>query len=140
MKISWLRKLNENSSLNNFVWTWYPDLGKLSMLGGEFSNIIMQKIHNMFWRDVLRHYKRLCTKCSPTNVDEFMCIHYNTNIKRGRRVVYVKEWFDADILFLHQKMTNDGRFLTFQEFKVHFPTTVNTNFLVYTGTIKAIRD
>ena len=76
------------------------------MLRGEFSYSIniMQKIHNMFWRDVLRHYKRLCTKCFPTNVDKFMseCIHYNVNIKRGRQVVYVKEWFDADSLFLHQ--------------------------------------
>ena len=38
MKISWLRKLTENSSQKDFVLTLYPDLGKLNVFGGEFSN------------------------------------------------------------------------------------------------------
>ena len=90
MKISWLRKLTEDSSLRDFVLTLYPDLEKLNVFGGEFSNV-MQRIHNLFWRDLLRHYKRLYTKCSPTNVNELMpeCLHYNVNIKRGKQVVYV---------------------------------------------------
>ena len=101
----------------------------------------MQRIHNLFWRDVLRRYKRLYTKCSPANVKYFMseCLHYNVNTKRGKRVVYVKEWFDAGIFFVHQ-LVNAGHFLIFQEFRVQFPTTVNTNLLMYKGIINAIRD
>ena len=93
MKISWLRTLNEKSSLKDFVLTLYPDLGKFNVFGWEFSNAVMQRIHNLFWRDVLRRYKRLYTKCSRTNVVEFIseCLHYNVNIKRGKTVVYVKE-------------------------------------------------
>ena len=71
----------------------------------------MQRIHNLFWRDVLRRYKRLYTKCSRTNVVEFMseCVHCNVNIKRGKTVVYVKEWFNAGIVFVHQPV-NAGFF------------------------------
>ena len=103
MEICWLRKLNEKSSLNHFVLTLYPDLGKLSMFGREFSNAVMQRINNLCWRNVSGHYKILYTKCSPTNVNEFMseCLHCNVNIKRGKRVVYVKDWFDAGNLFVY---------------------------------------
>ena len=34
-------------------------LNKLKVLGGEFSNVPMQWICTPFWRDVLKHYKKL---------------------------------------------------------------------------------
>ena len=57
MKTIWLRKLNEKSSLKDFILTLNSDLGKLNVFGGEFFNVVMQRIHNLFWRDVLRQYK-----------------------------------------------------------------------------------
>ena len=111
------------------------------MFGGEFSNAVMPRINTPFWRDVLRHYKILCTKCSATNVNEFMSeyVHHSVNIKRGKRVVYVKEWFDAGIFFVHQ-LVNAGHLFTLREFRVQVPTMVSTNILMYKDSINAIRD
>ena len=47
-----------------------------------------QKIHNPFWKNVLKHYKNLYTKCEPKNQDKFMseCIFYYINIITNKRV------------------------------------------------------
>ena len=65
--------------------------------------------------------------------------HCNINIIRYNRVVYVKEWVDAGVLQLRQLVNLDGHFVTFAEFKHHFPMIDRTNFLVYEGIINSIR-
>ena len=72
MEICLLRKLNEKCSLKDFILTLCPDLGKLSVFGGEFADVVMQKIHTLLWKVVLRHYERIYTNCSANNVDEFI--------------------------------------------------------------------
>ena len=62
MKASWIRGLRcVESSLKDFVLNMYPDFANLRTLGGRICNVLMQKIQNPFWRDVLKHYKK-CTE------------------------------------------------------------------------------
>ena len=53
----------------------------LDKLGGDCANVFMQRIHNPFWRDALKHYNKFNLKCMPEDVHEFMseCLHYNIN-------------------------------------------------------------
>ena len=44
---------------------------------------------------------------------ESECIHYNIIITVNKRVVYIKDWFDAGIIFVHRLMDNNGNYLTF---------------------------
>ena len=101
----------------------------------------MQKIHNPFWKDVLKHYKNLYTRCEPKNQDEFTseCLFYNIKIIRDKRVVYVNEWFNEGIFSIHHLTNAEGNYLTYNEFKQKYPD-VKTNVLMYGGTIEAIRE
>ena len=141
MKISWLRRISVDSYIRDFVLNLYPELDMLNKLGGDYANVLMQRIHNPFWRDVLKHYKKLNFKCMPEGVHKFMseCLHYNVNITRDKRVVYVKEWVDAGLLTLRQLVNLDGKYLTFAQFKQQFPMITRTNFLVYEGIINSIK-
>ena len=56
----------------------------------------------------------------------YECLNYNVNIKR---VVYVKEWFDAGIFFVHQ-LVNAGQVFSFHEVRVQFPNMIHTNCLM----------
>ena len=123
MKIGWLRRLKlEDSSFGDTVFKLPPDLNKLKLFGGEFANVPMQRICNPFWKDVLKHYKKLYTKCLPENIHDFVseCIHYNINITINKKVVYIKDWFEAGIIFVHHLMDNNGNYLTFKTFKQLF--------------------
>ena len=75
MKISWLRRNSSGeSNLKDTVLNFFPDFCKLTRFVGEYANALMQKIHNPFWKDVLKHYKNLYTRCEPKNQDEYMSV------------------------------------------------------------------
>ena len=72
MKLTWLRRITAESHCREFVLNMYPELGLLYKKGGEYANVIMQRINNPFWRDVLKHFKKFCSKCLPdTDSDNF---------------------------------------------------------------------
>ena len=121
MKVSWLRRLvnDSGSSLAEFFYAMYPQAFHVNKFGGEYANLLMSKIHNPFWKDVLRSYKKLVLKCKPKTDADFLreCIHYNVNILRDNHTVILKEWFDAGILHVHSLLDDTGNWLSFDEFK-----------------------
>ena len=73
MKISRLRTISSGeSNLKDTVLNFFSSVCKLTMFEREYANILMQKIHNPFWKDVLKHYKNLYTRYEPKNQDEFI--------------------------------------------------------------------
>ena len=87
----WLHRINVDSYITDFVLNLYPELDMLDKLAGEYANVLMQSMHSPFWRDVLKHDKKLNLKCKPKDVHEFRSgfLHYNINIIRDNRVVYM---------------------------------------------------
>ena len=80
----------------------------------------MQQIYNPFWKDVLKQCKKRYTKCLPENYHHFVlseCIHYNIGVTVNKNVVYIKDWYDAGIVFIHHVMYNNDNYLTFEQFK-----------------------
>ena len=141
MKLSWLRRLINTSKWKENTLNMYPSLSKLEEFGGEYANVLMQRLNNVFWKDVLRHYKKLCQKCTARSCDEFLGenIHYNINILRDKNVVYVKEWCNAGVIFVKQLTKDDGTYLSYNEFKVVYPALQRTNFLMFEGIVNAIK-
>lgn len=140
MKITWLRKLQCDSEWRKFIFDIYPALSSLERLGSEYAHLAMQKTDNLFWKDVLKHYRKLYMKCLPNSIHDFVseCIHYNVNILRDNKVVFLKEWFDAGIVYVRQLLTIEGKFMNYIEFKTCYPTIQRTSFLVYSGIIRAV--
>ena len=57
LKISWLRRiLCDNGKIIKILQIMCPSIQYIKQRGGEFSNIIIQRIRNPFWRDVFKHY------------------------------------------------------------------------------------
>lgn len=100
----------------------------------------MQRIDNPFWRDVFKHYKKLSLKCCPQNVNEFVdeYIHYNVNFARDKRIIYIQEWYDSNILQIKDLMDEEGNFLSFEGFQRKYPQ-LNTNFLTFMGIVHTIK-
>lgn len=141
VKIGWLRRINcPDSNLSNFVMTMYPEFVSLRKFGGEYANVSMQRIHNPFFRNVLKHFKTFLANYCPTDVDEFVseCIYYKTNITREKKSnIFLKEWMDIGILLIGYLINTDSKFMSFVEFKRKYPTITKTNFLMNEGVLKA---
>lgn len=141
MKISWLRRLDLDCSSVRFVLNLYPLLKNIDKFGGEYANNIMQRINNPFWHDVAKHYKKLCNKYTVDSAYNFLSehIHYNANITRDKKVIFVKQWVDANIYQIKDLMNNDLKFCTYEEFKQKYPAITRTNFLMYEGIIQTLK-
>ena len=102
--------------------------------------MLYKSIYNPFWKDVLKHFIRTQEKLTPTNIDELMADHifYNSNILRDHKPVFLKEWADNEILYIHQLLNNQNQFLTFDEFSTRYNCR-HTNYLVFNGIINAVR-
>ena len=139
MKILWLRKIgSEEFSRKKFLLSIYLDLDNLqftqtlTILG--YMEVSMQmywwwRKKNPFWKDVVKHYKKLYQRCCPLSSDEFMseCIHYNVNITRDKKIVYIKDWIDNDIVLIRQLLGPHSGYLNLNDFTNQFPH-IKTNF------------
>ena len=64
------------------MFALFPDLYKVTMLGGELLNVLTQHMCIPFRRDVLKHYKKCYSARLPESIDNFVSeyIHNNVNI------------------------------------------------------------
>ena len=140
LKISWLRRLSNDSEWKELCIDMYPELQNLECFGIDYVNTITRKVDNPFWKDVMKHYKELSSKTKPENIHDFMseCIQYNPNILRAGKTLYIKDWCDQDIFLIRQLINNDGNFLNHNEFREKYPGT-RTNFLLYEGIIQSVK-
>ena len=141
LKLSWIQRLMNDGDLAQNSYNLYPELQKVSKFGVEYRNKIRQTVNNPFWNDVLKHFKKLSLKCTPTNMSEFASehIHYNANITRGNNVIEENEWIEAGILKTGDLMGINNAFLSYEEFKEKYDLCARTNFLLYEGIIRAIK-
>ena len=85
--------------------------------------------------------KKLCKvkrnlPLTPTDVFEEP-LHFNASIKRARKVIHEKEWESLGILKIKHVLNEDGRPLSYNDFKIKY-TEVNTNVRIYLGISNAI--
>ena len=71
MRISWLKHiLRDNGKITNLWEAMCPLTCSIKNHGGEFANIIMQRVKHSFGENVYKHYKT-SLKCTPLTFDVF---------------------------------------------------------------------
>ena len=142
MKISWLRRIMD---INQTLSAWhnlYPMLHQLEQFGYDYIRVCMNNIKNSFWKDVLEHYKRLYLtkhgeKANVTDLNEEP-IHYNTNIKRGRETIYIREWVNQGINKITDLLDEHNQIISYNSFKQKY-VVPQTNFITYAGVTRSIK-
>lgn len=144
-KLSWLRRMEHLNEKEFLSFEMYPHLCKLRLFGSEYIELANRNIKNTFWRDVLKHYNTLAkstTKLKQKNMTKLLDepIHFNPNIKRDRKILYIQEWIDNKVLKIRDLLDENEHFIDFIAFKTKFTQIRSTNFLMYNGVIRAIKD
>ena len=65
-------------------------------------------------------------------------IHYNTNIKRGRETIYIREWVNQGITRITDLLDEHNLIISYNSFKQKY-VVPQTNFITYAGVTRAIR-
>ena len=65
LKISWLKHvLYDDGKLSKMLQAMCPLIQNVKQRGGEFANIIMQRVKKPFWFDVFKLQKNVCQMCT----------------------------------------------------------------------------
>ena len=59
-----------DGKLSKILQAMCPLIQNVKQWGGEFANIIMQRVKKPFWFDVFKHYKKMYAKCTPVTFDD----------------------------------------------------------------------
>lgn len=141
LKITALKKiLHDDGKITKILFTLCPSVKNVMVRGGEFANVLIEKLVNPFWVDVFKHYKKFCNKCIPSSFNDFAseCLFYNINICRDRNVVFLRSWAESGITSVGH-LCNQNGFLSYGEFKNRYPN-VYVNFILYEGIVRAVRN
>ena len=142
LKIAWLKKIMNI----NYIETWKTLLLEtLERYGGDkilylTSECILVSLDNFnpFWKSTFEVWSKF-ERLPPKTPDEGMsqCIWLNGNIKRNGRTFILPHWIQKGIYFINDLLANDGRFLSFAEFRNTF--LLDINFIENYSIINAIK-
>ena len=108
--------------------------------GGEFANSLMLRANNCFGVDVFKHYRNLCYRCVPVSFHDFASerLHYNINICRGKKVIYLKNWIESGIVSVGHLLGPNG-YLSYEDFKAKYPGAI-VNLMLCEGILRYVTD
>ena len=145
LKISWLKRLDkapDTSMLRKLTKTINNHLTNLVDNGGELSYTIMNDLNNknIFWFDVIKHYRRAYASCTAETADEFLseCINFNINIKKGNTYLNLDSWIRQGATKIGDVIDDNGNYFNLANFKDKYPgiRTDHGEFLQVVNSIK----
>ena len=138
LKISWIRKLKySNSKWKYIILSAHPQIQNIDSLGPQFPIIKIKS--NNFWINVFQAYADLSNKISIKKCEELLAerIFYNEKFKLDKKTFFYSQWFDKGVYCLGHFITEDGKFLLYNEFCNKY--NINTDFLTYAGCIDTLK-
>ena len=88
-----------------------------------------------FYQQILWHFLELKT-LYENDIGQEMILFNNKEILVGNRPFFLKDWFDSGIVSIQDILSENGKFLSFQEFQQMYK--IKCNFLNYYQVVSAI--
>ena len=133
LRLAWIPRLLTPEIRN---WKTIPDY-YLRKFGGL--NFLLRCNYDnylpLFYRNMLTFFDELKNLYSYDGMQD-MVLFNNKEILVGGKPVFIKEWFDRNILSIQDLLNSNGQLLSFQEFINKYDC--NTNFLQFYQVISAI--
>ena len=130
LKTTWIRRLSRDSR------TWQLPFDQIIqqyplfwVSGARYMAQYINDIHNPFWKDIVEVWMKFISFNKPEKVDQILNEPLWCNDKCRNQKLLIQTWAKVGILFLKDILNNEGKFLTFPEFKTKY--NVRGTFLDY---------
>ena len=130
LKVSWVRRIFcgpecQWLTLFNEMYTYTGKLHFESMWG----NVLIKKISNPFWVEVIENWQILCRKQQPISNSDLMNTSIWYNPKISREPLYFSKWFNTGVLQLGDILNDKGKIESFETLQKKY--SINCNILDY---------
>lgn len=139
LKTSWIKRLIFNESKWKYLFESVTTTKKFISFGNDYTNLLMGKTKNLFWKDVLYSWNKVHNKIKLSDKGnlELHNIWYNKDITVGGKTLFYNEYWKAGIRYINDILDKNGKLLNFESFKRVYK--IKTNFLEYSSLRKAIK-
>ena len=140
LKMSWVKKLIFDAAKWQSIIGTEVDISNVIKFGPVYALQKLEKSKNMFWKDVMKSWKRLICCFEKSNYDKVIAnsvLWYNENIKVNRKTLYLKVWCENKIYTVNSLLDEDGKIIDYNQFKKQYK--VKTNFLEFFGVRQALK-
>jgi len=138
LRLSWISGLSNNT---HDTWTAIPNYyfdkhgGLLFLLNRNYSAEKLDRKIPLFYRELLDHFQELRSNYEDPLKREFISWN-NRDITIENKSVFWKAWRDSNVLFVQDVLSNQGNYLSPQEFSDE--CNIKVNFLQYYQITSAI--
>ena len=143
LKLAWISRFLKADMLSRKEnWKIIPDYflrkhgGLNFLLRCNYDKKLINQIDiPAFYKQLLLYFLELKNLYGYSNGQEFILFN-NKEIRIENKTIFLKSWFENEILTIQDILNENGKFLSFNEFKQNY--NVNCNFLIYFQVINAI--
>ena len=143
LKLAWISRFLKADMLSRKEnWKIIPDYflrkhgGLNFLLRCNYDKKLINQIDiPAFYKQLLLYFLELKNLYGYSNGQEFILFN-NKEIRIENKTIFLKSWFENEILTIQDILNENGKFLSFNEFKQNY--NVNCNFLIYFQIINAI--
>ena len=112
LKISWFRRVIQNSK--NSLWYSLSNIefGTLFNMGSGYPLQINKNLTNPFWKEILRHWNEFCDLVNVETVCQILNspLWYNKNLTQGINY-FIKNWYEKGIRLVSDLLDQNGNLL-----------------------------
>ena len=121
LKITWLRRVIQNSK--NISWYSLSgiDYQKLFSFGMGYAKYMRQNLQNPFWKDVLQNWAEFCKEVKTESITQILDspLWYNQNLLNGLDF-YIRDWHNKGIVLVSDIIDDEGNLYQFEALKTKY--------------------
>lgn len=137
LKISWLRRVIQNSENVSWYALAEIDFQKLFTLGHGYSYTRSADIKNPFWKDILQNWFEFCNTIEIESIQHILDspLWFNRHLNHGQNFCF-NNWFKKGVRQISDLIDENGNIYQFDSFKEMYG--IRGTFLEYQSLIRRI--
>lgn len=118
LKITWLRRIIQNSQDNSWYALSNIDFQKVFSFGSGFASHYKQHIYNPFWKEILQNWAEFCNTIKIESIDQVLNspLWYNKNLLNGGNI-YIADWYEKGLRQISDLIDEQGNIYSFDVLK-----------------------
>ena len=118
LKITWLRRIIQNSQDNSWYALSNIDFQKVFSLGSGFASYYKQYIDNPFWKEILHNWAEFCNTIKIELIYHVLNspLWYNKKLFNGGNI-YIADWYEKGLRQISDLIDEQGNIYSFDVLK-----------------------
>ena len=118
LKVSWLRRVIQNSHDTSWYSLSMIDFQKIFSFGKGYATRVASNLNNPFWKELLQIWAHFCSCIKVESIFQILNspLWFNNNLRNGD-YIYIKDWYNKGLRHVSDLIDERGNLYEFEALK-----------------------